>query len=215
MSANDVVAQPPKEAEAAEEKVPVSKLRFQKAQYAQKARRFTGYSKRLIEQLAKSKEDESESGKAKSAKIAHQLLRNFSLTYNFVTMSKEDDKAVIPADFAAEIEEVLTSKYYPKFAEAIKAPKEEFEKLLPEEVSSEVIDKLIKFVQVKEKDHVIAKFDKAIEDLKTEIDARKPEEPPKRATPPRQKKPKSKAKKTASDSSKDEDSAEDQLRNAI
>ena len=216
------VAEPPKEAEASsEEKVSTGKLRFQRSQYSQKARRFSAYQKRLTEQLTQAKEDSTEEGKAKSAKVAHQLLRNFCMTYNFITLTKDDNRAVIPADFASELEQVLTDKYYAKFEAAVKASKEDYEKELPDEVSSEVIDKLIKFVQLKEKDHVVAKFDKAIDELKTQIDARRSEEPaakPTKKTSPRQTKSKSKSKKRGkalSDSSKDEETAEDQLRNAI
>jgi len=70
----------------------------------------------------------------------------FSLTYNFINLDKEDDKAVIPTDFSEELKQVLTQANFEKFSLAFKGPKEDFEKSLPESIEKSVSERLIKFV---------------------------------------------------------------------
>jgi hypothetical protein len=55
----------------------------------------------------------------------------------------------IPADFEAELKEVLTADFYDNFATALKATKEEYQKELPAAVTEQVVEKLLKFVSVK------------------------------------------------------------------
>jgi len=50
---------------------------------------------------------------------------------------------------------------------------------LPEKIEKSVSDKLIKFVQVKEVDNIIAKYEKELNDLTEQIDSRKDEPRPK------------------------------------
>lgn len=38
-----------------------------------------------------------------AVKFSYSLLRVFSLTYNFINLEKDDDKAVIPTDFSDEL----------------------------------------------------------------------------------------------------------------
>lgn len=107
----------------------------------------------------------------KIVKNAHALLRLFCFAYNNLTMEKGADRFVIPADFEAELKEVLTAQFFSKFEKAMRATKEEFEQELPAEVSSEVVEKLMKFVSVKETDHINAKFDDKIASLTERIEA--------------------------------------------
>jgi len=70
---------------------------------------------------------------------------------------------------------VLTSDYFSKYEAAIKAKKEDYENELPAEVSQEVVDKLVKFVSVKETDHITAKYEAQLTELSASIDANKKE----------------------------------------
>lgn len=83
---------------------------------------------------------------------------------------KDADRSYVPADFDAEVQEVLTAKYYSHFSAAIKAKKEDFEKELPSEVAPEIIEKLLKFVSVKETDHIIGKYETKIKEITSKID---------------------------------------------
>jgi hypothetical protein len=79
---------------------------------------------------------DSEEKKKSTVKLTYQLLRTFCFTYNFITITdKEAEKFCIPDDFEAELKEVMTSDFFSQFAAAIKSPKEEFEKELPEHVT--------------------------------------------------------------------------------
>lgn len=44
---------------------------------------------------------------------------------------------------------------------------------MPAEVSQEMVDKLIKFVSVKETDHITAQYDAKLDELTISIDAKK------------------------------------------
>lgn len=82
--------------------------------------------------------------------MTHQLLRTFCFTYNYITIhDKEAEKFCIPEDFEDELKEVMTAEFFPKFAAAIKSSKEEFEKELPDHVTEQVVEKLLKFVSIK------------------------------------------------------------------
>ena len=136
----------------------------------QKGHRFQA---KKLDELSK---ESSEDDKKAAAKNAYQLLRLFCFTYNYITiLDKDADRQHIPADFEAEIKEVLTSHYFSKYEAAIKAKKEDYEKELPDEISKEVADKLVKFVSVKETDHITAKFEAKLAELSTDIEAKKKE----------------------------------------
>ena len=132
--------------------------------------------KDLVTKISEPKEDDTAKD---SVRHTYSLLRVFSLTYNFINLEKEDDKAVIPTDFSDELKQVLTQANFSKFSEAFKGPKEDFEKSLPEKVEKAVVDRLVKFVQAKESDHINARYEKELADLTTQIDARKSEPRPK------------------------------------
>lgn len=76
----------------------------------------------------------------------------------------------IPADFEAELKEVLTADYFEKYATALKATKEEYEKELPACVSEQVVEKLLKFVSVKQTNHIVSKYEDHLKTLTEKID---------------------------------------------
>lgn len=141
--------------------------------------KFTRYQRGVKDLVAKLTDRPEGTSDADHAKTSYQLLRVFSLTYNFIHLAKEDDKAVIPPDFHEELKQVLNTNY-DKLVEAFKGPKDDYTKSLPEKIEKSVSDKLIKFVQVKEVDHIIAKYEKELNDLTEQIDARKNEPRPAR-----------------------------------
>lgn len=143
-------------------------------------------------------------------------MRSFCFSYNAINKAEESDRFVVPADFESEVKEVLTDKYYSSFAAAIKASKEEYQKELPASVSSDVCDRLLKFVSVKEKDHVITRYETLLTELTDKITAKIEERnaiappPAKRDDSERREKKKTQRKRRNSDQSND-GSLEDRL----
>ena len=164
--------------------------------------------------MDKAKETTDEA-KKDAARCSYTLLRAFAYTFNFFEHpEKEADRNYIPNDFEAELKEVLTDKYYPKYAAAIKATKEEYEKELPQEISAEVVERLLKFVSVKENDHIVRKYEAKLTDFTEKIDAKKKERdaiaPPREKREPSKRQRKDKKKRRNSQSSNDTP-LEDQL----
>lgn len=156
--------------------VSVGSLHFRRRLLRNKFSRYQKGVKDLVSNITEPKEGATE---ADCVIKAYQLLRVFSLTYNFIHLAKEENKAVIPADFSDELEQVLTTANFTKFAEAFKGPKDDYVKSLPEQIEKSIADRLIKFVQVKEVDHITAKYETEINDLTSQIEARKNEPRPK------------------------------------
>lgn len=50
-------------------------------------------------------------------KDVYSLLRLFSLTFNFVTLGKDENKACLPAAFSGELKKILTEANYKKIEE--------------------------------------------------------------------------------------------------
>lgn len=102
----------------------------------------------------------------------YQLLRSFCSTYNSLQSVEVADRFKVPADFESELKEVLTDEYFANFSDAIQATKEEFEAKLPKTVTADVCERLLKFVAVKEKDHVVSKYEAKLEDLTSKVNAK-------------------------------------------
>lgn len=137
----------------------------------------------LSEKLGKAVKESSDEQQKVAVKSAHSLLRQFYYTFNYITNQARDaPRYAVPSEFEAEIKEVLTDSNFAKFEAAAKATKEEYEKELPMNISSEVAERLLKFLSIKESDHIKAKYNSVIDELTTQIDARK--------TLPKEKKPK-------------------------
>lgn len=86
--------------------------------------------------------------------------------------AKETELFTVPADFESELQEVLTKDNFDKFVSAISKSKDEFEKELPEQVSEQVVSKLLKFVQVKETNFITSKYETKIKELTEQIDSK-------------------------------------------
>lgn len=187
-------------AASTEHVVTVGSLHFRRRLLRNK---FTRYQRGVKDLVAKLTDRPEGTTDADHAKTSYQLLRVFSLTYNFIHLAKEDDKAVIPADFTDELKQVLNANYG-KLVDAFKGPKDDYEKCLPEKIEKSTSDKLIKFVQVKEVDHIVAKYEKELNDLTEQIDARKNEPRPKSTKKPKSPKSSKKAKAAAEASLEDQ-----------
>jgi len=205
--------------EAKEEKTPISLLHFRRRLFRTRLNRFTRTHKSLSEDLEKLFAAEStDESKAAIVKKTNQVIRNFVFTYNFPDKPDSDGRNQIPEDFKAELKQVLTDKHFSAFEKALTASKEEYEKELPAEVAKEVVDKLLKFVSVKEPDHIVKRFEAILDDLTEQLEARKGE-----PREPRQRKRRdSKASVSSKDSKgkkpkkgKKEEGLEDKLRQVL
>jgi len=215
-----IAADPPKnkQEEAAEDDpntVSYGALHFRRRLLRTKHVRYQKTAKDLVAKLSEPGADDTPKD---AVKFSYSLLRVFSLTYNFINLEKDDDKAVIPTDFSDELKQVLTEANFEKFSAAFKGPKEEYDKCLPETIEKSVSDLLIKFVQAKESDHINARYEKELTELTTQIDSRKSEPRPKQvrkrkdstASADKEKKsPASRSKKSSPKS--DDESLEDQM----
>lgn len=85
-------------------------LHFARRRYRSQLIRFQRGQVFQAKKLGELSKESSEDDKKATAKHAYQLLRLFCFTYNYITIPDKDaDRQHIPADFEAEIKEVLTS----------------------------------------------------------------------------------------------------------
>lgn len=192
-------------------------LQTQRRAFRQRLMRFQRSQKYITKHLPEHSKESSEEAKTTCVKQAYQLLRAFCFSYNFINLDKDAEKFVIPADFESEVREVLTEEYYSKFAAAIKSTKEDFQKELPDSISSDVCDRLLKFVSVKEKDHIVSRYETNLTELSDKITAKVKERdeispPVKRDQSERREKPKKPQKRQRRNSGSSQETAlEDRL----
>lgn len=147
-------------------------LQISRRGFRQRLMRFQRSHKYVSKHLPEKSKDSSEDGQKASVRHAYQLLRSFCSTYNSLQNVEVADRFKVPADFESELKEVLTDNYFANFSDAIQATKEEFEAKLPKTVTSDVCERLLKFVSVKEKDHIISKYEAKIDEITTQVDAK-------------------------------------------
>jgi hypothetical protein len=87
-------------AEADPNTVSYGALHFRRRLLRTKHVRYQKSAKDLVAKLSEPKEDDNAKD---TVKYSYSLLRVFSLTYNFINLDKEADKAVIPTDFSDEL----------------------------------------------------------------------------------------------------------------
>lgn len=90
----------PEKAAEAENAVSYGALHFRRRLLRTKNLRYQKSVKDLVAKLSEPKEGTTAK---ETVGYTYSLLRVFSLTYNFINLDKEDDKAVIPTDFQAEL----------------------------------------------------------------------------------------------------------------
>ena len=160
--------------------------------------RYQKTSKDLLAKLA----DPNNTVAEEVVKDTYSLLRLFSLTYNQIHLSREDNKACLPAAFETELKKVLTEANYTKFDETFAVRGQDFASSLPASLDKSVVEGIIKFVQSNEAEHINARYEKDLAELTSQIDGRKGEAgaTKERAAP-----------KKRRDSQHEEDSLEDQM----
>ncbi len=117
--------------------------------------------KDLLDKLS----DPKDATAADTVNNAYSLLRLFSLTYNHITLARDENKAAIPAAFEGELKKILGDVNFNKFSETFEVKGQDYTKSLPESLDALVINNLVKFVQAKEGDHINAKYDAELASL--------------------------------------------------
>ena len=84
---------------AAELKAELRTLHFNRRIYRQRLYRFTRTAKSVGDSLKKISQETTDEAKTATVKKAYQVLRNFCVAYNFVTLTKEEARNIIPTDF--------------------------------------------------------------------------------------------------------------------
>lgn len=137
---------------------------------------------KLNQKLSES-EDDTTKAEIRSAisKKTYGLYRNYIISFNALTMGKDDDKRVVPSSIVRDLKSVLTDSVYDKFESVLKVQKEELEKELPKEIDNKVVDALKKYVEDHEKDHFVQKYEETLSKLEKEIESRKGEIKPKKS----------------------------------
>tara|TARA_B110001450_G_C17559035_1_gene455948 strand:+ start:137 stop:865 length:729 start_codon:yes stop_codon:yes gene_type:complete len=162
--------------------------------------RYQKTSKDLLAKLSDPKNTDA----AEVVKDTYSLLRLFSLTYNQIHLSREDNKATLPAAFETELKKVLTEANYTKFDETFKVRGQDFAASLPASLDKSVVEGIVKFVQHNEAEHINARYEKDLAELTTQIDGRKGETATKERPAPKKR-----------NENHEEDSLEDQMTNLL
>jgi len=196
----DAAPADPKTAELKAIQEDLSALHRTRLRYRSRLGRFQRTHRIVAKHLPEHAKQDSDKDKQAAVKQTYQLLRSFCFAYNWVTGDKDSEKFAIPADFEDELKEVLTDQYYSSFGNAIKASKEEYQTHLPAHLTSEVCDRLLKFVANKEKDQIVSKYEGQLTDLTDKINSKTKERdairPPAPKKDPKPKKESKDAKKT-------------------
>lgn len=106
----------------------------------------------------------------------YKLIRNFSLTYNWLNMKyeeRQDSVIFIPSKFEGELEKLLSKDILAKFLECMKGKKEDIATNLPAEFDDAKVQKVTKFIDEKDKEHVIDPISKIIDDAAAEFEVLK------------------------------------------
>ena len=204
-----------KRADDSSEATPIGKVLAQRRLFGRRIGSYRSTSKRMVESITKLNQKLSESEdettkteiRAAISKKTYGLYRNYIISFNALSMGKDDDKRVVPSTIASDLKAVLTDSVYDKFEAVLKVQKEDHEKELPKEIESKVVEDLKKYVEEHEKDHFVDKYEETLNQLTKEIESRKGEIKPKKSP---------KSPKSASSKGKDKDKgAEDLLQDCL
>jgi hypothetical protein len=169
-------------------KLPVGALYRRKSAFSRKLKFFQRDMMRFRELLQKLKDDkwvqkDEESDGAKKYTdiiIGYKMLRALCISNNWIVAKKEDDKRFIPSKFEAELKTILGEDCVKGISEAMKMSNAEVVDHIHKEVKPKSMEKLLKFIKEHEKLDVTDVLEKAIEEMNTELEARKDEPRPKR-----------------------------------
>lgn len=164
-------------------KLTVGSVYRKRSAFARKLKFFQRDASRLRELHSKIGSEAAEVKDLTTVVVSYRLLRNVVITYNWVKMSKDDDKRVVPEEFTAELMAAYGSEVYSKVVEALTKTSAEVASVLPAKLDAKVTDAIIKWCDQKEKG-VVTDLEKVITECSEEITARKDEpRPPKKKSP--------------------------------
>jgi len=127
---------------------------------------------------AKAAEGESEKKPLSKVLECYRLVRNFCLTYNWVQLdfpARRESMLSIPEAFEADFKKLLSEDVLTKFLAAMTGPVQDVVSNLPAEFDDAVVQKIIAFIDEKDKDTIIEKLKKEIDSLGAEFEVLKVE----------------------------------------
>ena len=114
--------------------------------------------------------------------LSQRLLRSFVFTKNWIHEPKEFDRYTIPDAVKTALEKLIGSELVTKYQEALRAKRDEVAQILPQEDQLEESKwkAVVTYVRHNEKAMVVSVLQKAIAEMKQELEARKDEPQPQR-----------------------------------
>jgi len=162
---------------------------------------------------AKAAEGESEKKPVSKVLECYRLVRNFCLTYNWVQLdfpARRESMLSIPEAFEDDFKKLLSEEVLTKFLAAMKGAIADVVSNLPAEFDDAQVQKIIAFIDEKDKDTIIEKLKKEIDSLTAEFEvlkvAKKASSEPKAASSKKKEAPKKNGNAKNVISSKDESS---------
>ena len=113
----------------------------------------------------------------------YRLVRNFCITYNFITSeTKQESYLSIPDDFKADLKSLLSEETLNKFLAAMEGKVEDVVSTLPGEFNDGQVKKIVDFIDSKDEDAIIKRLKKEIDSLSAEFEVLKAAKKAKEAT---------------------------------
>lgn len=104
----------------------------------------------------------------------YRLIRNFCITYNWITLGGERKSYLfIPDDFKSDLTSLLSEEALKKFLAAMEGPVADVVTTLPAEFDDAQVKKVVDFIGQKDKDAIIERLKKDIDSLSAEFEVLK------------------------------------------
>ena len=132
---------------------------------------------------AKAADADAEKKPVSKVHECYRLVRNFCVTYNFITSeTRLDNYLFIPKDFKEDLKTLLSEETLNKFLAAMEGKVEDLATNLPGEFNDGQVKKVIDFIDSKDGEAIIGRLTKDIESLGAEFEALKAAKKAKAAT---------------------------------
>lgn len=173
-------AAPVTDATAEEVKLPIGALYRKKSAFSRKLKFFQRDMNRYRELLQKIKDDKNSEDAKKFTDVilGYRMLRALCISNNWIVCKKEDDKRFIPLKFEAKLKTILGDGCLAGISAALKMTNAEVGDHIHKNVESKSVEGLLKFIEEHEKVSISDVLEKAIEEMNTELEARKDEPRP-------------------------------------
>lgn len=144
--------------------------------------------------------------------LSQKLLRSFVFTHNWIHKGRDADRYTIPDASKTDLEKVVGTQLLDKYQQALRAKKGEVAGILPKEneVDASKWKGVVAYVKDHEKEMVVSVLEKAIAEMKDELQVRKSERSSQKKT-----KKKSSTGGSRSNVSRDDSTAEDKFKDLI